>query len=116
MRRCVVRAVVTAVLYLSVTAPLSVQQKPARNFSLSARFGALLAGNRVECGMLATGAVCTDHTGSTVVTANHWPAGTADAYIFNSGPAIAGIIGADGGPWAGDTTGGFFFDTKGTTR
>ncbi|MCZ6755641.1 MAG: hypothetical protein O7E49_10045 [Gemmatimonadetes bacterium] len=29
---------------------------------------------------------------------------------------MTGIVGPDGGPWAGDTTGAFFFDAKGTTE
>jgi hypothetical protein len=37
--------------------------------------------------------------------------------VFNSGLQIAGIIGANANPeWAGDTTGAFFFDPKGTTQ
>ena len=45
-----------------------------------------------------------------------WPKGTADNYVFNSGLQVAGTIGADGGPWAGDTTGVFFFDSRGTIQ
>lgn len=45
-----------------------------------------------------------------------WPYGTANNYVYNSGLQVAGIIGAGGGPWVGDTSGAFFWDAKGTTE
>jgi hypothetical protein len=90
--------------------------KPARRWTLASVSGALLEGNRVACGIRAEGQVCVNHNAATVLGGGFWPGGTANNYVFNSGPQIAGIIGPDGGPWAGDTTGAFFFDTKGTTE
>ena len=37
---------------------------------------------------------------------------TLNISVFN----VAGIIGPDGGPWAGDTSGAFIYDMKGTTE
>ena len=69
--------------------------------------------NRVYCGLNADGQVCVDSTNSSTVGGGFWPKGTPDQYVFNSGLQLAGVIGTDGGPWASDTTGGFFFDPKG---
>ena len=57
-----------------------------------------------------------DSTNSSTIGGGFWPKGTPDQYMFNSGLQLAGIIGADGGAWAGDTVGAFFFDPKGTTE
>ena len=62
------------------------------------------------------GEVCVDSSNSSTIGGGYWPKGTADQYIFNSGLQLAGVVGPDGGPWAGDTTGAFFFDPKGTTQ
>ena len=69
--------------------------------------------NRVYCGINSDGQVCVDSTNSSTVGGGFWPKGTADQYVFNSGLQVAGVIGTDGGPWANDTTGGFFFDATG---
>ena len=87
-----------------------------RGFRLFARSLGALTVNRVYCGLNSTGQVCVDSTGSSTIGGGFWPKGTADQYIFNSGLQLAGIIGGDGGDWAGDTTGAFFFDPKGTTE
>jgi hypothetical protein len=90
--------------------------KPA-GFRLLARSLGALTVNRVYCGLASDGRVCVDSTNSSTVGGGFWPKGTADQYVFNSGLQIAGIIGADANPeWAGDTTGAFFFDPKGTTE
>src|SRR4051812_31069447 len=83
-------------------------------FRLFARSLGALTINRVLCGLATTGEVCVDSTNSSTIGGGFWPKGTADQYVFNSGLQIAGIV-ADG-PWAGDTTGAFFFDPKGTTQ
>ena len=87
-----------------------------RGFRLFARSLGALTVNRVYCGLNSTGQVCVDSTGSSTIGGGFWPKGTADQYIFNSGLQLAGIVGPDGGDWAGDTTGAFFFDPKGTTE
>ncbi|HEU4698969.1 MAG TPA: hypothetical protein VFS40_07310 [Gemmatimonadales bacterium] len=87
--------------------------QPRHGFRLFARPLGALTGNRIYCGLSATGEVCVDSTNSSTIGGGFWPKGTGDQYIFNSGLQVAGIIGPDGGPWAGDTTGMFLFDPKG---
>ena len=90
--------------------------KKAKGFRLFARPLGAMTINNVYCGLSSDGQVCVDSTNSSTIGGGYWPKGTADQYIFNSGLQLAGVIGADGGPWAGDTTGAFFFDPKGTTQ
>ncbi|HET6578213.1 MAG TPA: hypothetical protein VFG66_07820 [Gemmatimonadales bacterium] len=87
-----------------------------RGFRLFARTLGALTVNRVLCGLNSDGEVCVDSTNSSTIGGGFWPKGTADQYVFNSGLQIAGVVGSDGGDWAGDTTGAFFFDPKGTTQ
>jgi hypothetical protein len=88
-----------------------------RGFRLFARSLGAITINRIYCGLATTGEVCVDSTNSSTIGGGFWPKGTADQYVFNSGLQIAGIIGGDANPeWAGDTTGAFFFDPKGTTQ
>ena len=84
-------------------------------FGLFARPLGAITINRVSCGVSSIGDICRDSTNSSSLGGGFWPKGTPNLYIYNSGPQVAGIIGSDGGPWAGDTAGGFFFDDKGTT-
>jgi hypothetical protein len=101
-------------------APAAGKPKPgpgARSgFRLFARSLGAITINRIYCGLATTGEVCVDSTNSSTIGGGFWPKGTADQYVFNSGLQAAGVIGSDGGPWAGDTTGAFFFDPKGTTQ
>ncbi len=90
--------------------------KKAKGFRLFARPLGAMTINNVYCGLSSDGQVCVDSTNSSTIGGGYWPKGTADQYIFNSGLQLAGVVGADGGPWAGDTTGAFFFDPKGTTQ
>src|SRR4051812_13112777 len=90
-------------------------KKPG-GFRLFARSVGALSVNRIVCGLTSDGHVCVDSTNSGTIPGASWPKGTVDAYVFNSGLQIAGVVGGDGGPWAGDTTGAFFFDPKGTTE
>jgi hypothetical protein len=85
-------------------------------FRLFARSLGALTINRVLCGLATTGEVCVDSTNSSTIGGGFWPKGTADQYVFNSGLQIAGVIGGEVPAWAGDTTGAFFFDPKGTTQ
>jgi hypothetical protein len=89
-----------------------------RGFRLFARSLGAITVNRVYCGLATTGEVCVDSNNSSTIGGGFWPKGTADQYVFNSGLQIAGIVdpASVGNPWAGDTTGGFFFDPKGTTQ
>lgn len=88
----------------------------SRGFRLFAGALGALTINTVYCGLTSNGNICVDSTGSSTIGGGYWPKGTANQYVFNSGLQAAGIIGPDGGPWAGDTTGVFFFDPKGTTQ
>jgi hypothetical protein len=91
--------------------------KGAQGFRLFARSLGALTINRVYCGLSATGEICVDSTNSSTIGGGFWPKGTADQYVFNSGLQLAGTVAADAGfDWAGDTTGAFFFDPKGTTQ
>ena len=90
--------------------------KKAGGFRLFSKATGAMTINRVYCGLSSGGEVCVDSTNSSTIGGGYWPKGTADQYIFNSGLQLAGVIGPDGGPWQGDTTGAFFFDPKGTTQ
>ncbi|HET9295105.1 MAG TPA: hypothetical protein VFO06_12485, partial [Gemmatimonadales bacterium] len=108
-------------LALAAVTPIVASASPEpgvkpRGFRLFARSLGAMTINRIYCGLASDGQVCVDSTNSSTIGGGFWPKGTADQYIFNSGLQIAGIIGPDGGPWAGDTTGAFFFDPKGTTQ
>ncbi|MGE0353112.1 MAG: hypothetical protein AB7I33_12170 [Gemmatimonadales bacterium] len=91
-------------------------RRDADRFRLMSGPFAAIAVNRVSCGFSNTGEICRDPAGSSTIGGGFWPRGTADQYIFASGPAVAAIIGPDGGPWAGDTTGGLFFSLNGLVR
>ena len=73
----------------------------------------VLAVNRVVCPVNNYESICYTDFHRYI---QFWPKGTANTYIFRSGLQVAGIVGPNGGPWAGDTTGAFFFDPKGTTQ
>ena len=108
-------------LALSVTVPLAADSGPepapaGRGFRLFARSVGALTVNRIYCGVSSNGEICVDSLLSSTIGGGYWPKGSPDQYIFNSGLQIAGVIGADGGPWANDTTGAFFFDPKRTTQ
>ncbi len=118
-RRGLGRVLLTLALLLIPLGTAAAKPEPGARgrtgFRLFARPLGALTVNRVYCGLDATGQVCVDSLGSSTIGGGFWPKGTADQYVFNSGLQIAGIVGNDGGPWANDTTGAFFFDPKGTT-
>ncbi|MGE3527516.1 MAG: hypothetical protein AB7I33_16490, partial [Gemmatimonadales bacterium] len=96
-------------------------QQPGRpgkspGFALFAAYGAIIDVNRVDCTAYATSELCGEPPFYDGIGGGFWPRGSANHHIFSSGPAVAGVVGPDGGPWAGDTTGAFFFDPKGTTQ
>jgi hypothetical protein len=79
------------------------------------RYLSVVEVNRVFCIHFNNGSICGD-SGATDFNGAKWPRGTPNQYIFRSGFQAAGLVGPDGGPWAGDTTGAFFWDPKGTTE
>ncbi|MEP7325621.1 MAG: hypothetical protein ABI836_06720, partial [Gemmatimonadota bacterium] len=82
--------------------------RAGRGFRLFANGLRTFSVNRVRCDLLSLGEICTPAIlggGGGI-----WPQGTADQYIYNSGFQVAGVVGPEGGPWAGDTTGAFFWD------
>jgi hypothetical protein len=90
---------------------------PGRGFRLQARAIGALTINRVYCGLAATGEICVDSTNSSTIGGGYWPKGSPQQYVFNSGLQAAGTVDTSAGfSWAGDTTGAFFFDPKGTTQ
>jgi len=108
------------VLALAALTPTLAEAKPEagakRGFRLFARPLGAMTINQIYCGLASTGQICVDSTNSSTIGGGFWPKGTANQYVFQMGVQIAGIVGSDGGPWAGDTTGAFFVDTKGTTE
>jgi hypothetical protein len=108
-------------LALAAVTPATATAKPepgakAKGFRLFARSLGAMTINRIYLGLNSDGEVGVDSTNSSTIGGGFWPKGTPDQYIFNSGLQIAGVVGPDGGAWAGDTTGAFFFDPKGTTQ
>ncbi len=90
---------------------------PGQGFRLMARATGAITINRVYCGLAATGEVCVDSLNSSTIGGGFWPKGSPQQYVFNSGLQAAGsIAGTNEWAWAGDTTGAFFFDPKGTTQ
>jgi hypothetical protein len=71
--------------------------------------------NQLYYGLNTRGEVGVDSTNSSTIGGGYWPKGTGNQYMFNSGLQVAGIIAGDRAtnPWAGDTTGGMFFDASG---
>jgi hypothetical protein len=71
--------------------------------------------NRLYYGLNTKGEVGVDSTNSSTIGGGFWPKGTGNQYMFNSGLQVAGIIQGTkpNNPWAGDTTGGMFFDASG---
>ena len=118
----VVAAVAAALLAALLVVPTVAQaQKPHRaaapGFRLYARALSDLRINRVVCGLSASGDVCANAGGYDTYWGALWPKDSPQGYIFNSGMQVAGAIDDAGGwAWAGDTTGAFFYDTKGTTQ
>ncbi|MEO5800212.1 MAG: T9SS type A sorting domain-containing protein [Gemmatimonadales bacterium] len=110
-----------ALLLLVAAPPVASGQKPPSVRLQSARAsgsGAFTATNRVYHGVSTDGTIgpglCCDF-----IYGSSWPGRSADVYLYNSGFQVAGIVGgarSPSNPWGGDTTGGFFFDPKGTTE
>ena len=112
---------VPALIMLASIAPSAAAQGPqkgaARGFRLLARSAVWLEANRVRCGLHSFGDICADAGPYDGIIGATWPGNSPQMYFYNSGLQIAGAIaGTTEWAWAGDTTGGFFFDPKGTTQ
>jgi hypothetical protein len=111
----------TALLALSFVVSIAATAwgKPApdyrgRGFRLFARSASAIGGNRVSCGILSTGQVCTDSTGASTAGGGFWPRGSLNQYVFNSGLQIAGVFDSTAPfSWRGTTDGAFFFNARG---
>lgn len=112
--------VALAALTLSVAASsvAVAKPKPGKGFRLFSTAITVFVPNRVQCRVASDGSICA--TGSSTVGGGIWPRGTADQYIFGSGINIAGVIdnsqpkSVNG--FAGDTAGGFFNNTAGSSN
>ncbi|MCL7963030.1 MAG: hypothetical protein M8860_09295, partial [marine benthic group bacterium] len=74
----------------------------------------ILRTNQIECGIDNQGNVCSNVFNSPTAAGGAWPVGSPNAYIFNTGLQIAGIMGTESADWANDTVGAYFFDARGT--
>ena len=76
-----------------------------------------LVGNRIQCNLTNFGNICTNPYGSGTIEGGFWPAGSPDAYVFNTGLQIGATVPTNSGfAWAGDTVGVFFMDPRGPQR
>ena len=86
-------------------------------FQLFAGATLVLDVNQYQCGLRSQGDTCSNVFNSPTGGGGFWPTGSPNQYMFNAGLNLAGIIPADAGfAWAGDTTGAFFFDARGTQQ
>ena len=110
-------AAATLVLCVAASSVAVARPKPGKGFRLLSSALTIFVTNRVQCRIFSDGSICA--TGSSTVGGGIWPRGTADQYIFGSGINIAGVI-APGDKsvngFAGDTAGGFFNNTAGTSN
>ena len=111
--------IAAAALVLSVAASsvAMAKPKPGKGFRLLSSAVTIFTTNRVQCRIFSDGSICA--TGSSTVGGGIWPRGTADQYIFGSGINIAGVIESGDksvNGFAGDTAGGFFNNTAGTSN
>ncbi|MBI1967064.1 MAG: hypothetical protein HYS40_03655 [Gemmatimonadetes bacterium] len=116
-RSTLLLALLTATIGVHAAAARPLPDRPGRPRALNlfAAAGLLLDVNRVVCGLANTGQICVAFAGSPVGGGGFWPKGTPDQYIFQSGIQLAAVIPSTAGfPWAGDTVGAYFVDTRGT--
>ncbi len=93
------------------------QQLRESRFSLFAEPVLVLDVNQYQCGLRNQGDTCSDIFNSPTGGGGFWPTGSANQYMFNGGLNMAGIIPPDAGfAWAGDTTGAYFMDARGTQQ
>src|ERR1041385_8188705 len=107
-------------MWLAAPTASAGQARPSSSpdrFRLFARAEGAITVNSVYCGIHASGEICVDSSGSSTVGGGFWPRNSPQQYMFNSGVQVAGTIDTSAGfAWAGDTTGAFFYDPKGTTQ
>jgi hypothetical protein len=109
---CAILSLLTASGALARPSPRA-QRARRGGFDLRAASTWSMGVNRVRCQLRNDGQLCSSMI--SVELGAYWPAGTPNAYIFNSGVQIAGIIPDDAGIWAGDTVGAYFMDATGIT-
>jgi len=87
-------------------------------FRLFSSASELVASNRVQCNIFASGQLC--YAGSSTVGAGIWPKGTADQYNFAGGLQIGGTVDnalpKSANVFSGDTAGAFFYNTGFTSN
>ena len=115
----------SVILVLGIGAsPLTAQTPPkprAPQLFQSSSYAGLLNANRVSCLISTFGELCANAR-SQVGGGSNWPQGTPNDFIYLSGLQIAGIIPSTAGggessfPWAGDTTGAYFVDFRGSQQ
>jgi hypothetical protein len=112
--RCALTAFAITLVAVSVlpaqSAPPVNQSRGFQLFNVSSRH---LLTNRVDCWVDTQIQLCGQDPSIDGIVGGLWPKGTFYSYMFNSGLQLAGIIGSDGGTWAGDTTGAYFFNMRG---
>ena len=84
-----------------------------QSLSLFAEPVLILRTNQIECGIDNEGNVCANVFNSPTAAGGAWPVGSPNAYIYNTGLQIGGIMGAEVEEWANDTVGAYFFDARG---
>ncbi|MEO5800213.1 MAG: hypothetical protein ABIS00_12305, partial [Gemmatimonadales bacterium] len=105
------RAILVAIGLLAT--PL-VAQKPAASlggFRFSTAYENEFNANRVQYGVRSTGEIGRKVGCGSCLTGGFWPKGSGDAYTYNSGAQVTGIIAgakSASNPWGGDTAGGSF--------
>jgi len=114
-RGCFALTILLAVAPLALPAQSTSPVHKTRGFQLFGFSTRRILTNRVDCWVNSMSELCGQNPFVDGVAGGTWPKGTYDVYLYNSGLQVAGVIGPDGGPWAGDTSGAFFFDAKGTT-
>ena len=98
----------------SATVAEFLQKRKSSPFNLNAAPNVLLAVNQFQCAIRSNGDTCADLNNSPSIPGGFWPVGTPNAYMFNSGINMAGIIPRGlNFPWSGDTVAAFFFDATG---
>jgi hypothetical protein len=98
----------------SATVAEFLQKRKSSPFNLNAAPNVLLAVNQFQCAIRSNGDTCADLNNSPSIPGGFWPVGTPNAYMFNAGINMAGIIPPGlGFPWSGDTVAAFFFDATG---
>lgn len=123
-KKGLISALALALAALTMTArpvsagPDPAARRPTGKYRLFAGNLGAISVNQVVYGFTTVGEIGVDSTGSSTVGGGFWPKGTGNQYMFNSGLEVAGVIQGTkpNNPWAGDTTGGFFFDASGTVQ